>query len=223
MGQDVCAPAFKMVAVHSPKEVMPTIASEYHRLCTTWSDIWEHLPALERYALQCDHVTECGVRGGVSSYAFANGLRRNPKARLVQVDIEPLPAAFQAMARSEGLDVVGYQMSDLECPMEETDLLFIDTWHVYGQMKRELARWHPQVRKYIILHDTEVDRWVGETIRAGLDGERQSRETGIPVPEIMRGIWPAVLEFLDTHPEWTLREHYTNCNGLTVLERVEPK
>ena len=212
-----------MVALHSSKEIMPTIASEYHRLCTTWSDIWEHLPTLERYALECTHVTECGVRRGISSYAFANGLRRTPNARLVQVDIEPLPESFQECARAEGLDVVGYQMSDLECPMEETDLLFIDTWHVYGQMKRELARWHPHVRKYIAMHDTTVDRWMGETIRCGLDGERQSRETGIPVPEIMRGIWPAVLEFLEAHPEWKLREEYTNCNGLTVLERVESK
>lgn len=202
---------------------MPTIASEYLRLCSTWSDIWEHLPTLERYALECTHVTECGVRGGVSSYAFANGLRRTPKARLIQVDIDALPVPFREQAAAEGLDVVQYQMSDLDCPMEETEILFIDTWHIYGQMKRELARWHSQVRKYIILHDTEVDRWVGETIRCGMNAERQSRDSGIPLSEIMRGIWPAVLEFLEAHPEWVIREHFSNCNGLTVLERKEPK
>ncbi len=212
-----------MVGVVCPQMIMTTIASEYHHLCRTVSDIWEHLPTLERYALECSHITECGVRTGVSSFAFANGLRRTPNARLIQVDRDPLPVHFQDCAKREGLDVIGYHMSDLECPMEDTDLLFIDTWHVYGQMKRELARWHPHVRKYIIMHDTEVDRWVGETIREKLDGERQSRETGIPLSEIMRGIWPAVTEFLEAHPEWTLREHYSNCNGLTVLERKDPK
>lgn len=212
-----------MVALHSSEEIMPTIASEYHRLCTTVSDIWEHLPTLERYALECTHITECGVRKGDSSYAFANGLRRTPNARLIQVDVDPLPSDFRTLAIAEGLDVVQHQMSDLVCPMEETDLLFIDTWHIYGQMKRELARWHPQVRKYIVMHDTSVDRWVGETIRERMDADRQSRESGIPLPEIMRGIWPAVLEFLEAHPEWKLREEYTNCNGLTVLERVESK
>jgi hypothetical protein len=208
-----------MVSLFRKEVTMPTIASEYVRLCKTWSDIWEHLPTLEQYGLECNHITECGVRGGVSSYAFANALRRNQSGRLVQVDILPLPKDFQQQAKSEGIDVIGYEMSDLECPMEETDLLFIDTWHVYGQMKRELARWHPNVRKYIIMHDTEVDRWIGETIRCNFDGEKQSRETGIPLPEIMRGIWPAVLEFLEEHPEWKLRRHFSNCNGLTILER----
>lgn len=202
---------------------MTTIASEFHRLCRTRSDIWEHLPTLERYALECSHITECGVRTGVSSFAFANGLRRTPNARLIQVDRDPLPVHFQKCAKAEGLDVIGYHMSDLECPMEETDLLFIDTWHVYGQMKRELARWHSHVRKYIVMHDTEIDRWVGETIREKMDGERQSRETGIPLAEIMRGIWPAVTEFLEAHPEWVIREHHPNCNGLTVLERKVAK
>jgi hypothetical protein len=103
--------------------------------------------------------------------------------------------------------------------MEDTDLLFIDTWHVYGQLKRELARWNRHAKKYIILHDTEVDKWLGETIRRELDADSQSREFGIPVAEINRGLWPAVLEFLEEHPEWTLLEKYTNCNGLTVLTR----
>lgn len=202
---------------------MTTIASEYARLCSTVSDIWEHLPTLERYAIECDHVTECGVRTAVSSYAFANGLRRNPNSKLIQVDIESTYGitAFRDLATQEGLNTIFHQMSDLDCPMEETDLLFIDTWHVYGHMKRELARWHPHVRKYMILHDTEIDRWAGETIRNGWNGEEQSRQSGIPLSEIMRGIWPAVLEFLEVHPEWVIHEHYSNCNGLTVLKRKE--
>jgi cephalosporin hydroxylase len=202
---------------------MTTIASEFSRLCTTASDIWEHLPTLERYALECNHITECGVRSAVSSYAFANGLRRNPNAKLIQVDIDGSHGirTFQSLASKEGLNTVFYQMSDLDCPMENTDLLFIDTWHVYGHMKRELERWNSYVGKYMILHDTEVDRWVGETIRNGWDGEEQSRKSGIPVHEIMRGIWPAVLEFLESHPEWKIHEHFSNCNGLTVLKRKE--
>ena len=43
---------------------------------------------------------------------------------------------------------------DLDGPV---DLLFIDTFHVYGQLKRELARFEGQVRRYIAMHDTEVD------------------------------------------------------------------
>jgi hypothetical protein len=40
---------------------------------------------------------------------------------------------------------------------EKFDLTFIDTWHIYGQLKRELAKFAPITNKYIIMHDTTVD------------------------------------------------------------------
>ena len=99
-------------------------------------------------------------------------------------------------------------------------MLFIDTWHVYGHLKRELALWHPYVKKYIAMHDTQVDGVYGETIRNGSDAVKQSQETGIPVEEIRRGLRPAIEEFMAGHPEWKLKAYYVNNNGLTILERV---
>lgn len=198
--------------------------SKYIEQCRTPSDINEHLPTLARYAGECSHVTECGVRSAVSSYAFASALVSRPDTKLVQVDPDwhPNIGLFQSQCAAEGLSVVFHKKSDLECPIEQTDLLFIDTWHVYGHLKRELARWHPYVRTYIILHDTTVDEWQGETIRNGWDAVRQSRESGIPIHEIRKGIWPAVAEFLETQSGWRLRERFTNNNGLTILERTRP-
>jgi hypothetical protein len=198
--------------------------SKYLEQCQTPSDIHEHLPTLLRYARECSHVTECGVRTCVSSYAFAEALRERPGTRIIQVDPQSHPNidTFQSECKAEGLDTVFYCKTDLDCPLEVTDLLFLDTWHVYGQLKRELARWHPGVRKYIILHDTTVDEWQGETIRNGWDAVRQSRDSGIPIHEIRKGLWPAVTEFLAAHPEWRLRERFTNNNGLTILERTRP-
>ena len=198
------------------------IQSRYIELCRTPTDIWEHLPTLANYASLCVCVTECGVRGAVSSYALATGLLETPGAKLIQVDPDTSPASetFRAECKQQGLPVVYYAQSDLDCPMEPTDLLFIDTWHVYGQLKRELTRWHPHVRKFILLHDTEVDKWRGETLRCGGDIPALSQRFGIPQSEIMRGLWPAVREFLAEHPDWTLQRQDTNCNGLTVLARV---
>ena len=197
------------------------LRTKFLERCASPSDIHEHLPILAQYASECTHVTECGVCTVVSSYAFADALRGTPGARFIQVDPKwhPNVDVFQAECKAEGLDSVYYRKSDLDCPMEETDLLFIDSWHVYGHLKRELARWHPHVRKYILLHDTTVDEWEGETIRLRWDAVQQSRDTGIPVDEIRKGLWPAVEEFLVQHPEWRMRERLTNCNGLTVLER----
>jgi hypothetical protein len=69
------------------------------------------------------------------------------------------------------------------------------------------------------MHDTTVDEWQGETIRCGLNAYQQSAQTGIPVEEINRGIWPAIDEFLAVHPEWTIERRYINNNGLTILAR----
>jgi hypothetical protein len=198
------------------------IYNKYTQKCRESSDINEHLPTLYEYARKVDHITECGVRGVVSSYAFAAGLLGKPKNRLICVDLDTNDnvRAFGGECAAEGINRVFYQQSDLDCPIEQTDLLFIDTWHIYGHLKRELARWHSHVGKYIIMHDTTVDEWQGETIRCGWNAHQQSAQTGIPVDEINRGLWPAVEEFLRAHPEWKLERRYTNNNGLTILARA---
>lgn len=199
------------------------LKSRYEAKCKIPCDINEHLPTLLKYAKKCDSVTECGVCNIVSSYAFATGLLGNPNGVFKMVD--PYRShnidMFTDMCEREGIRVKYFQDSDLTCPCEETDLLFIDTWHVYAQLKRELAHWHSHVKKYIIMHDTTVDEWYGESIRGNHDIARQSRESGFPPDEIARGLWPAITEFLTEHPEWKIEERFTNNNGLTVLSRTE--
>jgi hypothetical protein len=187
----------------------------------TPSDINEHLPTLRSYAAKCSHVTEAGVRFVVSSWAFALGLADAVRPRLVQIDIDRHSNTidFGRLARKCGVDVVFRQGSDLEVEMEPTDLFFIDTWHVYGQLKRELARWAPSVRKYIIMHDTTVDAELGESLRMRDDVAARMRESGFPLEEICKGLWPAVEEFLRENSEWQLETRYVHNNGLTILKR----
>lgn len=196
--------------------------SGYTARCKSASDINEHLPVLYEYTKKCKTVVECGVRTIVSSYAFAYGLKGTPGNSLTMVDPAGSPAmpAFLDLCKSEGINAKFLEQSDLVCPLLQTDLLFIDTWHIYGQLKRELARWHGSVSKYIIMHDTTVDEWKGETIRLGWNADVQSKQFGIPVEEINKGLWPAVQEFLDSHSEWKLEKRLTNNNGLTILARV---
>lgn len=201
---------------------MSVIEQKYKQRCTTPSDINEHLPVLRDYASKCTHITETGVRTAVSSYAFASGLLGKPNNKLIQIDLNNHAniQQFLAECKAENINAIFYEQSDLKCPLEPTELLFIDTWHVYGHLKRELDRWNSQVSKYIILHDTTVDGIYGETIRNGWNACQQSKDTGIPVHEINKGLWPAVEEFLASHPEWTLEKRLTNNNGLTILCRA---
>jgi hypothetical protein len=201
---------------------MSLLEFNYRNKCSEPSDINEHLPTLREYGEKCNHITECGVRSVVSSYAFATALKGKNKNKLIQIDISGNGKIhnFKKECENEGVNVIFYEMSDLTCPLEQTDLLFIDTWHVYGHLKRELNRWHSYVNKYIILHDTTVDEWFGETIRNGWNAEQQSLLYGIPVEEINKGLWPAVEEFIQNNKEWVIEKRYINNNGLTILKRV---
>ena len=51
--------------------------------------------------------------------------------------------------------------------------------------------------------------------------EEQSKISGYSVQEIEKGLWPAVEEFLKSSSEWILEKRYTNCNGLTILRKVD--
>lgn len=203
---------------------MDVIQARYMYLCKSSSDINEHLPTLYKYATECESILETGVRGCISSWALVNGLMHNGKSsrQILLNDITPCPIDG-LLSVTKNLDIhVKYEwINNLNLNLTESvDLTFIDTWHVYAQLKRELAKFAPLTKKYIIMHDTTVDEIYGETIRVGWNPEQQSRESGFPVNEITRGLWPAVEDFLAANPDWILKERFTNNNGLTVLARV---
>jgi hypothetical protein len=102
---------------------------------------------------------------------------------------------------------------------ETYDITFIDTWHIYGQLIRELNKFSKVTNKYIILHDTTIDEIYGETIRCKWDAVQQSETSGIPVEDILKGLSFAVREFLAKNEDWYIKEQYTNNNGLTVLAK----
>jgi hypothetical protein len=164
------------------------------------SDINEHLPVLKQYAEKCNHITEFGVRWVVSTYAFMMG---RPK-KLRSYDITPIEnhnvsrEDLISLAKENDVDFEFIEGDTLQINIEETDLLFIDTWHTYDQLKKELELHNNKVRKYIILHDTTTFGKVGE---------------GHPV-----GLWPAVEEFLNINNNWVIEEKLENNNGLTILK-----
>jgi hypothetical protein len=202
------------------------IEANYIQACTRRSDINEHVSTLSNYAEQCNTVCEFGVRTGVSTWGFARGLlkkvRLGQAVRLNGYDLDAAPQPYKQLNSSimAGFEVAFHQGSDLKIAPVSCDLLFIDTFHVYGQLKRELALHADGVRKFIIMHDTTVDEWDGELRREGWDADTYSKVTEIPANELLLGLWPAVTEFLASHSEWVLHTRYTNNNGLTVLARV---
>ena len=207
---------------------MQTIQNKYTYLCNKSSDINEHLPTLNLYAKECTSIFETGVRGCISSWALCHGLLDNPDASgnryMLLNDIDECDITeFLECTKELDVHVDSKWMNNLNLQMNRTfDMTFIDTWHVYGQLKRELAKFAPITNKYIIMHDTTVDEWEGESIRQHYDVDAQVKFSGFPRDEITRGLWPAISEFLSAHPEWVLHQQFTNNNGLTILKRVSP-
>ena len=205
--------------------------ARYNEECRRESDINEHLPVLQKYARECSSIAECGVRGVVSTWAFLTGLRESQQnnKKLFCVDIEHVDMDVpKEIAADHGIDLVFLQENSATVDFgQNVDLLFIDTYHVYGHLKRELAHHHSKVNKYIIMHDTTIDEILGETVRImytyrpDLSPQVMAEQTGYPVLEIIKGLGPAIKEFLAEHPEWKLLEKLTNSSGMTVLTRVD--
>lgn len=192
---------------------MHIIDTLYNSLVSQPSDINEHLPTLKKYAEQCDHVTEMGVRYVVSTISLALG---KPK-KLISIDLFH-PSQYGDMGRLNLVEEYSKQNqvdfkfilgNTLEIDIEPTDLLFIDTLHKYGQLKKELERHSKNVKKYIIFHDTSTFEYKDE-------GEYYKTD-GLSTEKV--GLWPAIQEFIDTNPEWSILERFTNNNGLTILHK----
>lgn len=200
------------------------LKKKLNQLISKPSDINEHLGILYELSSECDSVLECGVRTVVSTWAFINGLIDNNSTvkRLVCCDLEKSPSIneVESICKENSIDFSFITENDLNITMTDFSMIFIDTWHIYGHLKRELNKMHSYAKKYIVMHDTEIDKIHGESIRCNWNITQQSLESGYPEEEIRCGLGKAIDEFLTEHPEWKIMTHFTNNNGLTVLERV---
>jgi hypothetical protein len=216
---------------------MDILADKYVKLCNTYSDINEHLPTLKAYAQECSSIFETGVRGVVSSYALLYGLVKNTNVTIKQIYMNDIHMCeideFIKIAKSNNILVKYEWKNNLDLQFSNTenyDLTFIDTWHVYGQLKRELEKFSKITNKYIIMHDTEIDGIHGETKRPGglyndlfnnNNLDTIVNKTKIPKDEILKGLLPAIDEFLIANTNWIMEKQYRNNNGLTILKRID--
>lgn len=187
---------------HAPKSP-PTLEQVYDRYCALPSDINEHLPTLKKYAEECDHVTEFGTRSGVSTAAL---LLAQPKVLHTWDKKQQCPCkSLKSLAGSTKFEALEGDVVQID-PIEETDLLFIDTYHNSEQLSVELGLHAKRVRKYIIMHDTTTFWEHGEVYHG--DGPKT-------------GLKYATEEFLETHPQWSIKERFENNNGLLILEKTD--
>ena len=173
--------------------------NEYQIAKQTPSDINENLHILYDMAKDCETVIEFGVRTGVSTRAFLN-----TDVSLTSFDVvknNEVQNLF-TLAEEQGKKTEYIIRDVLKIEIPEVDLLFIDTFHTYEQLRQELALHGNKAKKYLIFHDTHT---------FGTSGEVNTDK---------KGLLPAIIEFLIINPHWAFHIHNTNNNGLTVLKRI---
>lgn len=175
----------------------------------------EHMYCLSQHAGGCEHVVEIGVYDCTSTWALLAG---HPK-RMTSYDIDRRVEVDDVEKAAAG-STTNFQFikaSSLDVTIDETDLLFIDSFHSYPQLKRELARHGSKATKYIILHDTTTFGEVDQITFAEHPTDDRATPPGNPRGP---GLWPAIEEFIVNNPGWRLKRRYTNCHGLTILEKL---
>lgn len=196
----------------------------YDFKCINAPSIFEHLPTLYKYALECDSVIELGT-GPIQeppNISHVSSIYSFLKAKIKWIrtyDIsyhQDIELAI-GLGKNIGLDIEFIKVNipswfALKDPFssypvifkEKVDLLFIDTKHTGIQLYQELIRNHKNVNKYIIMHDTVT---FGQPNSKHYIGDY--------------GLINAINNFIMTCPkEWTIKEHFNNCHGLTIMERI---
>ena len=143
-----------------------SLAEKYEELCRTPSDIFLHLPRFVQLVRTMDaqHVIELGTRTGVSTVAWLYGLEQTA-GRLTSVDVDERPdiGFHEHWEFIQGSDVDPAVVSQLD----EADIVFIDTSHLYDHTLQELRIYRHLVREggLIVLHDTMLERPIGAPLR----------------------------------------------------------
>ena len=155
----------------------------------------EHCDKLRELAAQADSVVEFGMRHGVSTVALLAG---QPK-QMISYDLHQDPVADLLKSRQGATAFSFVQGDSLSVDIEPCDLLFIDTRHTAAQLTAELERHARNVRRRIVLHDTQIFGERGEDAGPGL--------------------LVALRAFLKANPEWSVIDHTQVNHGLTVISR----
>jgi hypothetical protein len=194
----------------------------YEIASRTPSDINEHLFVLRSLAKECSSVVEIGLRTMVSSWGILMGLSESQSASrsYLGIDIAPPPVGIlhiaSRLAEANGISFNFVQANDMDIDIAPTEMLFIDSLHTYCHLTYELEKFSSKVSKYIAMHDTS-DPWGNKN-----DGSYHGNYSEYPRTYncAKQGLWPAVEDFLQRHPEWILYHRSFNNHGFTILKRL---
>jgi hypothetical protein len=203
-----------------------TLDGQYQLHCMQPSDINEYLPLLRKYASECSSVVAIEGNSEVAIWGMLKGLSEkkavNNRSLWVinsTIDADKFSLA-KVKARRYRINFTLWPANEFHILIEPTDMLFIDSLHTYCHLTFELENFASRVRKYICLHHTG-EPWGNQNDHTTYKGNYSEYPSSYDRNK--QGLWPAITDFLNKHPEWTLLEHHSNQHGFTILQRIDEK
>lgn len=154
------------------------MVSDLHRHARHYVDMAPHVDTLVGLARTAPVIVELGVRGGVSTWAFLDGLPED--GRLVSVDIDGrVPDLVPPRVKDDTrwtLIIGDDRDKHIQQQLPPADLAFIDTSHEYHHTVAELSLVARLEAHRIVLHDWNLpdvqDAVLGFTRRSRYEIER---------------------------------------------------
>jgi cephalosporin hydroxylase len=158
-----------------------------------------HHSVLQSLTKECDSIKELGVCQGATLAAM---MFCNPN-KITGIDIDPqyfLPYQnlFETYAKENQIDFEFICGSSHDKKLvTSVDLLHIDSYHTYDHLIKELSIHAPEVKKYIVFHDTVHGRGAQRLLAA-------------------------IAHYItEVDPKWEIIEHSIKGSGHTVIKRIK--
>ena len=191
------------------------LSKNYFEMIQVDGDIQEHITMLRTLGGSVNHITEFGIRSGVSTLSWFLGGANT----VVGYDLKLLPSLNKIinLTKTCNRQLILNEGDTAKVTIDPTDLLFIDSLHTGEHLRKELFRHHLKVNKYIVLHDTES---CGNAIPNN-DYAWNIFCLGGANLNHTEGLRPVVDEFLmKANGDWIINFEKFNNNGLMMLERI---
>jgi hypothetical protein len=168
----------------------------------------QHMDVIRDLAAECESCAEIGIRRGSSTIALLAGC----PGTVTSFDIERYPHHEAILKATDLGRWRPHYMPSETASAFDVDMMVIDGFHNYPQVKMELDLFADHVAKYLVFHDTISCGTVG-------DGIANPKVHQAPHLSDKRGIRMAIDELMIRDPSWLIKAHYPNDSGLLILER----
>ena len=162
-----------------------------------WKEYPEYIRQLPSILKNCESYRELGTnQGGSASVALLQKLKYYELIDKSFKNFNPIKKYFDEYTKENNIEICYREMSSLEVnTIVKTDFILIDSVHKYNHVTKEIKKYEPLTKKYMMFHDT------------------------ISYP----GVREAVISFLTENKHWKIVEEQTVTPGYIVLGRINEK